>query len=73
MVRAKFRVDCVEDYGQQKNIKMSAVTTGSEENKAFWKWTPSGSLTLSTINEEAAKQFVPGEEFYLDFTPAPKQ
>lgn len=69
-VRAKFKVDSITDYGQQKDIRMSPVHSGSEENKAFWKWTPSGSLVLGTINEEAAKQFVPGKEFYIDFTSA---
>lgn len=70
-VRAKFRVNSVMYMeGGTAAIKLSPVTTGSEENKAFYKWTPCGSIDLQTINEEAAKQFVPGAEFYVDFTPA---
>lgn len=38
------------------------------ENSKFWHATPSGSLVLGTVNEEAAKQFKLGQEVYLDFT-----
>lgn len=51
-------------------VTLSPVTSGSEENKAFYKWTPGGSIQLETVNTEAAKQFEPGVEFYVDFTPA---
>ena len=47
---------------------MQAVINGSEENKDFWKWTPSGALSLQTINGEAAKRLVVGEEYFLDIT-----
>jgi hypothetical protein len=51
-------------------ITLSPVTSGSDENKAFYKWTPGGSIELSTVNTEASKQFDPGKEFYVDFTEA---
>lgn len=41
-----------------------------EENKAFYAATPSGEIVLDTINPSAAEQFVPGQAFYIDFTPA---
>lgn len=53
------------------NIKLQAVYgTGSPENERFWEATPSGQVTLSVINPEAAEAFALGKEYYLDFTPA---
>lgn len=70
-VRAKFKVDSVTRHaGGTAEISMSPVTTGGEENKAFWKYTPAGQLKLSCLNPVATEQFEPGKEFYLDFTPA---
>ena len=72
-VRAKFKVDSVTRHaGGSAEISMSPVTSGSEENKAFWKYTPGGQLKMSCMNPEATEQFEPGTEFYVDFTPAPK-
>jgi len=69
-VRAKFQVDSVEHTVGGATVKMTPVINGSDENKQFYKWTPSGSITLATVNPEAAKQFEPGKQFYVDFTPA---
>lgn len=72
-VRAKFKVTQItEQEGGIKSVMLMAVTNGSEENKQFFKWTPSASIDLSTLNTTAAEQFVPGKEFYVDFTEAPK-
>jgi diacylglycerol kinase family enzyme len=71
-VRAKFKVDTVSPAGADgtvSEVKLSAVIGGSPENDKFFKWTPSGSITIGTVNVEAAKQFEPGAEFYVDFTP----
>jgi hypothetical protein len=72
MVRAKFRYDKKEDSKDGSQIWMSVVVSGqnNKENDEFFKWTPSGQLTMGTINPEAAKQFEQGKEYYLDFTPA---
>lgn len=68
---AKFKCDNVEDHPeyQQKNITLSAVTSGSEENKSFSRYTPSGLLYLA-INYEtpAVDFFIPGEEYYLNIS-----
>lgn len=40
------------------------------ENKAFWDASPSGSIQLGVVNQEAWKHFELGKEYYLDFTPA---
>lgn len=74
MVRAKFVVTEIarNKYGQEETqvIRMSPVMSGSEENKEFFKWTPSGRIELSTVNPEAGKAFELGKEYYVDFTAA---
>lgn len=71
MVRCKFKVSCITNYdGGTTGITLAPVCSGCEENKAFWKYTPSGKIEFSTINTEATKQFEVGKEFYVDFTPA---
>jgi hypothetical protein len=71
-VRAKFKCDVVHDYGEHKEIRLSAVTSQEEgdENNTFWKYTPSGTVKIHICNPPAAKMFRPGREYYLDFTPA---
>ena len=70
MVRAKFK--CVDKSGSENDtqIKLEAVTSGSEENKTFFKYTPSDQISMGTINKEAAAQFEVGKEYYIDFSPA---
>lgn len=72
MVRAKFRVDSVVPAGGDNGTRVALVPVidGSEENKQFYRWTPGGSISLDTINDAAAAQFVVGAEFYVDFTRA---
>lgn len=48
--------------------RFSPVYGGSPENDTFFKYTPSGSIELSTIREDL---FEAGQEYYLDFTPVP--
>jgi len=56
-------------------VKMTPVYPKAEngksenehENRTFWNYTPSGELRLQTVNENAAKYFELGEEYYLDF------
>jgi len=69
-VRAKFKCTSVtENEGGLKTVNLQAVTSGSPENEKFFKWTPSASIQLSTLNPDAAAQFKPGQQFYVDFTP----
>jgi hypothetical protein len=75
MVRAKFK--CVEKgeagsttTDKHTKVILQAVTTGSEENKTFWRWTPSGRLEMSVLNTQAGTLFEVGKEYYVDFTPA---
>lgn len=53
-----------QDKGFLYDATFTPVTTGSEEDKAFWEATPAGSLSLSTIK---ADFFEPGKSYYLDF------
>jgi hypothetical protein len=76
-VRAKFKVDEIRQHswslGLGKDVRtvvLVPVTSGSEENKAFYAATPSGKIELATINAEAAAQFKIGSEVYIDFTSA---
>lgn len=70
-VRAKFQCTSANEVGEGfKNVSMSPVFGGSEENKRFFNATPSGSIQLGVINAEAAQQFEVGKEYYVDFTPA---
>ena len=39
----------------------------TDENKQFWKWTPSGKIQFTSIN---ADRFQPGVDYYVDITPA---
>jgi hypothetical protein len=47
-------------------LTFNAVTSGSEENKQFFKYTPGGIFQFYTINAEAAAQFEIGKEYYID-------
>lgn len=75
MVRAKFRVESIaRTMNGGHTVTLSAIMSrDSEENKAFWKFTPYGSISLNTVNDSAMKAFGdPGDEFYVDFSPAEK-
>ncbi len=65
-VRAKFR--CTSKDGG--TVQFDAVTSGSEENKTWAKYTPSGQLRMQIDNPAASDQFEAGKEYYLDITPA---
>jgi hypothetical protein len=71
MVRCK--MECaskIEDADGAAQVTMQVVCCGSDENKQFFKYTPGGQLTFSTINAEAAKQIEQGKEYYIDISPA---
>jgi hypothetical protein len=76
-VRAKFvckeitrRKHWDPSKGEVQSVKLEPVTSGSEENKAFYEATPSGSIQLDTLNENAGKYFELGKSYYLDFKAA---
>lgn len=75
-VRAKFYVHSITTHkawngpGLMGTVHLQPVTSGSDENKAFYAATPGGKIELGTVNEEALKQFNIGDEFYVDFIKA---
>jgi Asp-tRNA(Asn)/Glu-tRNA(Gln) amidotransferase B subunit len=71
IVRAKFNVSSITRTTGGHTITLSPVTSGSKENESFYKYTPGGSIVLSTINDSAVEAFGnPGDSFYVDFTKA---
>lgn len=74
MVRAKFRVETITKTATSPDgaiIELKAVCADEvPENQRFHKWTPSGSLHMTVNNPAAVEQFVLGQEYYVDFTPA---
>lgn len=75
-VRGKFQVQSITQHCWSKDartVKLAAVTSGSEENKTWATYTPSGSIEMQIDNPEAADQLAIGKEFYVDFTPADAQ
>lgn len=75
-VRSKMKCEGKEEasYGDEGTkggtVRLSPVTSGSDENASFYKYTPGGSLVLSTINQAAFDQFTVGKEYYVDVSEA---
>lgn len=74
MVRAKFVVQSVKrhlPWADKKpvTVELSPVTGGSQENQKFFASTPSGNITF-TVHGDVGGLFEPGQEYYVDFTPA---
>jgi len=72
-VRAKFKVRSKNDEpGLGCSVVLDAVydSNPDSENGKFFRWTPSGCITMGVVNEAASAQFVVGDEVYVDFTPA---
>ena len=53
-------------------LSFNPIYQGSEENKEFFKYSPSGTVTFGGTNISAAEQFEVGKEYYHDFTPTEK-
>ncbi len=75
MIRAKFKVQSYETslshQGEElRTVKLNAVIDGSPENKEFFKWTPSGSISIGMLAASTWKNFELGKEYYVDFTTA---
>jgi hypothetical protein len=69
-VRAKMKVVEKTQYQDGHKVRLHPVTGGSAENDEFYRYTPAGSVELSTINDSAAASFEVGKAYYVDFTPA---
>ena len=67
MVKAKFKVVAKTETESGWELNLQPVIGNSEENKKFYKYTPYGEFKMGTINDEAAKYFIVGKEYYIDF------
>lgn len=54
------------------SVKLVPVTSGSEENKSFYKYTPMGAIEFSTINQAALEELPLGAEVYITLEVVPK-
>jgi hypothetical protein len=54
-----------------REITLSAVYGGSEENESFATSTPTGQITFQLNNPALADEFKPGQAYYVEFTEAP--
>ena len=68
-IRTKFRVNSVNHNVDGTQVGLSVVTWGSSENDQYFKATPFGTINLGLLSHETGKAFVPGKDFYVDFTP----
>jgi hypothetical protein len=75
MIRAKFRVNSVEFFGDptseatSRRYALSAIyDTSTPENERFTKATPWADLKMSVDNPAARMEV--GQVYYVDFTPA---
>lgn len=64
--RAKFLCTSIKETMSGKVIELNPVTGVSEENKNFFKWTPSGKIEMGIVNDNV--KFLIGKEYYVDFT-----
>lgn len=75
-VRAKFRVKSLnhlETHDPKEvlvELSLYAVYGDGKGNESWSKYTPSGEITMRITNPAAIEQFSPGQDFYIDFTPA---
>lgn len=58
--------------GGYEQVQLNAVYgSESDENRSYATATPSAKLDITITNKDAFGAFVPGECYYVDFTPAP--
>lgn len=68
-IRAKFNVLEISKYANAGGTKvvLAPVIADSEENKAFWQYTPNGKIELHITNPDV--EFELGQ-YFVDFTKA---
>lgn len=70
-ILAKFKVGSVTDFGNDnEGVNMSPVVSGSEENKSFSLYTPSGKIEMHITNPDAIGFFKARKEYYVEFKEA---
>lgn len=72
-IRAKFCcLTVTKDSAKTEIVQLHAVTSNSEDNKSWSKWTPAGALSMTISNPEAQGYFEPGKEYFLDISEVAK-
>lgn len=75
-IRCKFqatkKTEVATTTGNEFKVELTVVTDGSDENKEFFKYTPSGKLGLGVLEPKQAAFFMVGDEYYIDITPVDK-
>jgi hypothetical protein len=67
----KFKVGSTTNFGNNNvEANLSPVISGSEENKSFSLYTPSGAIKLHITNPDAIDFFEPGAEYFAEFRKA---
>lgn len=70
-ILTKFKVGSVTNFGNDnEGVNMTPVVSGSEENKSFSLYTPSGKIEMHITNPNCIGFFVPGKEYYVEFKEA---
>jgi hypothetical protein len=73
-VRGKYtcvsKVQTPSHDGFNYEVKLRPVVGNSEENATFYAATPWGEINLGGLKESAGQAFIPGKDYYVDFTPA---
>lgn len=78
MTRAKFKLTQIEIVLQgteeMRTFVLSPVYSNNpnHENSKFFRYTPSGTIRLGTVNPSVWPEFELNQEYYIDFTAAPK-
>lgn len=70
VVRAKFWLVSKKELVNATEVELNAVCRG-EDNKAWASATPIGNIKMNVLSEAFASAHA-GDEFYVDFVPAPK-
>lgn len=71
-IRCKFKCTSITERanypeGKVWDAKLDVVTSGSDENKDFFKYTPNGQMNVACIRQNS---FEVGKEYYIDITEA---
>ena len=68
-ILAKFKVVELTKYGNEGigKVILFPVFGDTDENKQFWKCTPSGQIEMQIDNPETYKHFEEMGEFYVTF------
>ena len=69
-MRCKVTCAFKQPYEDSFYLYFSVVTSGSEENKRFFKSTPGGIVNFNIVNKDVADRFEVGKEYYVDFSEA---